>query len=107
VLGLAATAYLMVVLDSTVVITALLRMQRDLHAGLASLGRRRVFNLGLALFTLPSAACASASSIGELVVAHTVQRLAAAVVMPLSLTILTTAFSSPTYTPADDALVAA
>jgi MFS family permease len=37
VLGLAATAYFMVVLDSTVVITALPRMQRDLHAGLASL----------------------------------------------------------------------
>ncbi len=75
-LGLTSTAYFMVVLDALVVTTALPRMQRDLHANLASLqwtvnsygiafaagiitaaalgdrfGRRRVFNLGLALFT--------------------------------------------------------
>jgi hypothetical protein len=37
VLGLTSTAYFMVVLDSSVVLTALPRMQRDLHAGLASL----------------------------------------------------------------------
>ena len=37
VLGLTSTAYFMVVLDSVVVITALPRMQRDLHVGLASL----------------------------------------------------------------------
>jgi EmrB/QacA subfamily drug resistance transporter len=117
VLGLTSTAYFMVVLDSLVVITALPQMQGDLHASLASLqwtvnsygiafaagiitaaalgdrfGRRRVFNLGLALFTLSSAACALAPDIDELVVARTVQGLGAAVVMPLSLTILTTAF---------------
>ena len=117
VLGLMSTAYFMVVLDSLVVITALPQMQRDLHAGLASLqwtvnaygiafaagiitaaalgdrfGRRRVFSLGLALFTLSSAACAVAPDIDELIVARTVQGLGAAVVMPLSLTILTTAF---------------
>jgi EmrB/QacA subfamily drug resistance transporter len=117
VLGLTSTAYFMVVLDALVVITALPQMQRDLHADLASLqwtvnsygiafaagiitaaalgdrfGRRRVFNIGLALFTLSSAACALAPNVGELVVARTVQGLGAAVVMPLSLTILTTAF---------------
>jgi len=117
VLGLTSTAYFMVVLDSLVVITALPRMQSDLHADVASLqwtvnsygiafaagiitaaalgdrfGRRRVFNLGLALFTLSSAACALAPTIGVLVAARTVQGLGAAVVMPLSLTILTTAF---------------
>ncbi len=117
VLGLTSTAYFMVVLDALVVITALPQMQRDLHADLASLqwtvnsygiafaagiitaaalgdrfGRRRVFNLGLALFTVSSAACALAPGTGELIVARTVQGLGAAVVMPLSLTILTTAF---------------
>jgi EmrB/QacA subfamily drug resistance transporter len=117
VLGLTSTAYFMVVLDAGVVITALPRMQRDLHAGVASLqwivnsygiafaagiitaaalgdrfGRRRVFNLGLALFTLSSAACALAPNAADLVVARTVQGLGAAVVLPLSLTILTTAF---------------
>ena len=117
VLGLTSTAYFMVVLDSLVVITALPQMQRDLHAGLASLqwtvnsygiafaagiitaaalgdrfGRRRVFTLGLALFTVSSAACALSPGIGDLVIARAVQGLGAAVVMPLSLTILTTAY---------------
>ena len=116
-LGLTSTAYFMVVLDALVVTTALPRMQRDLHANLASLqwtvnsygiafaagiitaaalgdrfGRRRVFNLGLALFTLASAACALAPNATDLVIARTVQGLGAAAVLPLSLTILTTAF---------------
>jgi EmrB/QacA subfamily drug resistance transporter len=117
VLGLTSIAYFMVVLDSLVVVTALPRMQRDLHADLAALqwtvncygiafaagiitaaalgdrfGRRRVFTLGLALFTLSSAACALAPTAAELIVARTVQGLGAAVVLPLSLTILTSAF---------------
>ncbi len=117
VVGLTSTAYFMVVLDSVVVITALPRMQRDLHVGVASLqwtvnaygiafaagiitaaalgdrfGRRLVFNSGLALFTLASAACALAPNMAELIVARTVQGLGAAAVLPLSLTILTTAF---------------
>jgi EmrB/QacA subfamily drug resistance transporter len=117
VLGLTSTAYFMVVLDSSVVLTALPRMQHDLHASLASLqwtvnaygiafaagiitaaalgdrfGRRRVFNAGLALFTLASAACALAPETAALIAARTVQGLGAAAVMPLSLTILTAAF---------------
>jgi EmrB/QacA subfamily drug resistance transporter len=117
VLGLTSTAYFMVVLDSVVVITALPRMQRDLHAGLASLqwtltayniafaagiitaaavgdrfGRRRIFTVGLALFTVASAACALAPSAAGLIAARTVQGLGGAIVLPLSLTILTTAF---------------
>jgi EmrB/QacA subfamily drug resistance transporter len=117
VLGLTSTAYFMVVLDSVVVITALPRMQRDLHAGLASLqwtltayniafaagiitaaaagdrfGRRLLFNAGLALFTVASAACALAPNVSALIAARTVQGLAGAIVLPLSLTILTTAF---------------
>jgi EmrB/QacA subfamily drug resistance transporter len=117
ILALTSTAYFMVVLDALVVITALPRMQRDLHVGLSSLqwtvnaygiafaagiitaaalgdrfGRRRVFTGGLALFTLASAACALAPNAGELVAARTVQGLGGAVVLPLSLTILTTAF---------------
>jgi EmrB/QacA subfamily drug resistance transporter len=116
VLGLTSIAYFMVVLDALVVVTALPRMQRDLHAGLAALqwtvnsygiafaagiitaaalgdrfGRRRVFTLGLALFTLSSAACALAPDAAALIVARMVQGLGAAAVLPLSLTILTTA----------------
>jgi EmrB/QacA subfamily drug resistance transporter len=117
VIGLTSTAYFMVVLDALVVVTALPRMQRDLHVGLSSLqwtvnaygvafaagiitaaalgdrfGRRLVFTGGLALFTLASAVCALAPSTTELIAARTVQGLGAAVVLPLSLTILTTAF---------------
>jgi EmrB/QacA subfamily drug resistance transporter len=117
VVGLTSTAYFMVVLDALVVITALPRMQRDLHVGLSSLqwtvnaygiafaagiitaaalgdrfGRRRTFICGLTLFTLASAACALAPTAGELIAARTVQGLGGAVVLPLSLTILTTAF---------------
>ncbi len=117
VLVLTSTAYFMVVLDSSVVLTALPRMRLDLHADLASLqwtvnaygiafaagiitaaalgdrfGRRRTFNAGLALFTAASAACAVAPHSAELIAARTLQGLGAAVVTPLSLTILTTAY---------------
>jgi len=117
VLALTSTAYFMVVLDSVVVITALPRLQRDLHVGLGSLqwtltayniafaagiitaaalgdrfGRRRIFNLGLAVFTVASAACALAPNASELIAARTVQGLGGAIILPLSLSILTTAF---------------
>jgi EmrB/QacA subfamily drug resistance transporter len=117
VLALTSTAYFMVALDATVVATALPRMQASLHVGLASLqwtlnsygiafaagiitaaalgdrfGRRLIFGIGLALFTLASAACALAPSAPGLIAARTVQGLGGAIVLPLSLTILTTAF---------------
>jgi EmrB/QacA subfamily drug resistance transporter len=117
IMAVTSTAYFMVVLDSSVLITALPRMQRDLGVGLSSLqwtfnaygiafaagiitaaalgdrfGRRRLFNGGVALFTVASAACALAPNAGELIAARTLQGLAGAVVLPLSLTILTTAF---------------
>jgi EmrB/QacA subfamily drug resistance transporter len=107
----------MVVLDSVVVITALPRMQRDLHVSLSVLqwtlnaygiafaagiitaaalgdrvGRRKMFNIGLLLFTLASAACALAPNASWLIAARTLQGLGGAIVLPLSLTILTTAF---------------
>jgi MFS family permease len=116
-MGLTSTAYFMVVLDSVVVITALPRMQRDLHVSLSSLqwtlnaygiafaagsitaaalgdrlGRRKVFTIGLALFTVASVACALAPNLSELIAARTVQGIGGAVVLPLSLTILTAAF---------------
>src|SRR5215468_1913458 len=117
ILGLTSTGYFMVVLDSVVVITALPRMQSSLHASLSSLqwtlnaygiafaagiitaaalgdrfGRRKIFNLGLALFTVASVACALAPNAADLIAARTIQGLGGAIVLPLSLTILTTAF---------------
>jgi EmrB/QacA subfamily drug resistance transporter len=117
VLGLTSLALFMVVLDNLVVVSALPRMQADLHVGLATLqwtvnaygiafaagvitaaalgdllGRRRVFVFGLATFALASAACALAPDASLLIVARTVQGLGGAAVLPLSLTILTNAF---------------
>src|ERR1700729_3503928 len=117
VLALTSTAYFMVILDTGALFTALPSMQRDLHADLASLqwtvnsygiafaagiitaaalgdrfGRRRVFNIGLALFTVASAVCAVAPNAPALIAARTVQGLGGAILLPLSLTILTTAF---------------
>jgi EmrB/QacA subfamily drug resistance transporter len=117
VLGLTSTAYFMVVLDSVVVITALPRMQRSLHVSLSSvqwtlnaygiafaagiitgaalgdrLGRRKIFTAGLALFTAASVACALVPGASELIAARAVQGLGGAIVLPLSLTILTAAF---------------
>jgi EmrB/QacA subfamily drug resistance transporter len=51
-----------------------------------------MFAAGLIVFTLASAACALAPNSSELVAARAVQGLGAAAVLPLSLTILTTAF---------------
>ena len=116
VLALTSVAYFMVVLDALVVITALPAIGGDLAAGMATLqwtvnaysltfaagiipaaalgdrlGRRRVFAAGLALFTAASAGCALAPSATLLVAARAVQGVGAAIVMPLSLTMLTAA----------------
>jgi EmrB/QacA subfamily drug resistance transporter len=116
-LALPSVAFFMVVLDSLVVITALPAIQRELGAGLSTLewtinaynltaaagivtaaalgdrlGRRRVFALGLLLFAAASAACAVAPSVGFLIAARAIQGAGAALVIPLSLTILTSAF---------------
>lgn len=115
---IASIAYCLVVLDYTVVVTALPSAQRELHVGLPTLqwavnsygitfaagiliaaalgdrwGRRRVFALGLALFTAASVACALAPGAWELIAARAIQGLGGAAVLPLSLTILTEAFA--------------
>jgi len=116
-LALTAVAFFMVALDALVVVTALPAIQRDLHASLSMLewtvnaftlafaagiitaaalgdrlGRRRVFVSGLILFTAASAACALTPTATLLIVARAIQGIGAAMVMPLSLTILASAF---------------
>ncbi|MBV8084088.1 MAG: DHA2 family efflux MFS transporter permease subunit [Chloroflexi bacterium] len=116
-LVLTSLAFFMVSLDALVVITALPAIQRDLSASLSTLqwtvnaytlayaagiasaaalgdrfGRRRLFALGLGLFALTSAACAVAPGAELLIAARVLQGLGAAIIMPLSLTILTSAF---------------
>jgi EmrB/QacA subfamily drug resistance transporter len=114
---LTAVAYFMVTLDALVVVTALPSIHRSLGGGISTLqwtisaytitfgagiltasaigdrlGRRRVYVVGLALFTTASAACALAPTAALLIAFRAVQGIGAAIVMPLGLTILTAAF---------------
>ena len=114
---LTAVAYFMVTLDALVVVTALPSIHRSFGGGIGTLqwtvsaytiafgagiltaaalgdrlGRRRVYLAGLALFTAASAACALAPDATALIACRAVQGIGAAIVMPLSLTILTSAF---------------
>ena len=115
VLVLTSAAFFMVALDALVVITALPAIHRDLGGSMSTLewtvnaytltfaagiitaaalgdrlGRRRVYVAGLLIFTAASAACALAPGAGTLIAARAVQGIGAAIVTPLSLTILTT-----------------
>ena len=114
--AITSLALFMVTLDNLVVTTALPVIRLDLHSGLSGLewtvnaytltfavllltgaalgdrfGRRRVFTIGLSIFTLASAAAALAPSIGALDAARAVQGLGGALVLPLTLTILSAA----------------
>jgi EmrB/QacA subfamily drug resistance transporter len=55
-------------------------------------GRKRVYVLGLALFTVSSIACATAGSAATLIAARAVQGVGAAIVLPVSLTLISEAF---------------
>src|SRR5690242_11676145 len=116
-LALTSVAFFMVALDSLVVVTALPAIHRDLGGSISTLewtvnaftltyaagiitaaamadrlGRRLIFILGLTLFTASSVACALAPTAEFLIGVRAVQGLGAAMVMPVSLTILTMAF---------------
>jgi EmrB/QacA subfamily drug resistance transporter len=56
------------------------------------LGRRRMFMIGIALFSVASLACGLAGSIGVLVAARVVQGLGAAIISPATLSIIMTTF---------------
>lgn len=55
-------------------------------------GRRLVFGLGVAVFTLASAGCALAHDAGQLVVARSLQGLGAALLVPGSLALISVSF---------------
>jgi EmrB/QacA subfamily drug resistance transporter len=116
---LAAVAFglFMIMLDNTVVNVALPAIERDLGIALSQLewvvtayalvfaallitggkladlyGRRRIFVIGLAVFTLSSLACGLAPGAGVLVGARAVQGIGAALMMPATLSIITATF---------------
>jgi EmrB/QacA subfamily drug resistance transporter len=114
--AITSVALFMTTLDNLVVTTALPVIRKDLDASLSGLewtvnaytltfavllltgaalgdrfGRRRLFTIGLAIFTLASAAAALAPSIEVLIAARALQGLGGAIVTPLTLTILSAA----------------
>jgi EmrB/QacA subfamily drug resistance transporter len=116
-LALVSIALFMVTLDNLVVGVALPSIREDLGGGLESLewtvnaytlayavllmpaaalgdrfGRKRMFIVGLSLFTLSSLAAALAPDINFLVFARAMQGFGAAIVTPLTLTLLAEAF---------------
>jgi EmrB/QacA subfamily drug resistance transporter len=111
--GITTVALFMTALDNLVVVTAIPVIQQKLHASLSSLewtvnaytltfavllltgaalgdrfGRKRMFVIGIAIFTAASAMAALSSDINVLVVARALQGAGGAIVTPLTLTIL-------------------
>jgi EmrB/QacA subfamily drug resistance transporter len=114
-----SVALFMVTLDNLVVTTALPSIRVDLGASIEDLewtvnaytlsfavllltgaalgdrfGRRRLFAIGLGIFTVASAAAALAPNVETLIAARAVQGVGGAIVTPLTLTILSAAVSA-------------
>ena len=114
--AITSIALFMVSLDNLVVSTAVPVIREDLHASLQDLewtvnaytltfavllltgaalgdrfGRRLMFSIGVAIFTLGSVAAAVAPNVEMLNISRAVQGLGGAIVMPLTLTILSAA----------------
>jgi len=116
-LALLCSAFFMVILDVSIVNVALPSIESHLHFSQSDLqwilsayaltfggflllggrvadllGRRRVFMVGVALFTLASLACGLSNSEGTLIAARAVQGLGAAILSPAALSIISTTF---------------
>jgi len=121
ILAIILTAYLMIVLDISIVITGLPKIRETLgmsdtglswvqnayllaYGGLLLLGaragdllgRRRMFMVGVAIFTAASLAVGAAQSAEWLIAARAVQGLGAAILAPSTLALLQTAFAPGT-----------
>jgi len=107
----------MAFIDSTVVNVALPAIQGSFHATVVDVqwvvesyglflgalilvggslgdlfGRRRIYILGVAIFSIASAGCGFASNIHQLIVARSIQGVGAALLVPGSLAIISTSF---------------
>jgi EmrB/QacA subfamily drug resistance transporter len=120
VLAICCTSLFIVGLDNTIVNIALPSLRVDLHAStsglqwiidaytlvLASLlvlggstgdrlGRRRVFQTGLTLFTIGSLLCSVAPSLGWLIAFRALQAVGGSMLNPVALSIITNVFREP------------
>jgi EmrB/QacA subfamily drug resistance transporter len=120
ILGICSMSLLIVGLDSTIVNVALPSIRRSLHSSLAGLqwtvdaytlvlssllmmsgstadrlGRRRIFQLGLYVFSLGSLLCALAPSLGALIAARVVQAVGGSMLNPVAMSIIRNVFVDP------------
>ncbi|WP_238165350.1 MFS transporter [Kribbella caucasensis] len=120
VLGICCASVLVVVMDISIVNVALPTMRRDLNASVSGLqwtvdaytlvlasflvlagstadrvGRRRIFQIGLAAFGLGSLLCALAPSIGWLIAARALQAVGGTMLNPVAMAIVATTFPDP------------
>jgi EmrB/QacA subfamily drug resistance transporter len=120
ILGICCLSLLVVGMDVTIVNIALPSIRGEFHASIPGLqwvidayaivvasllmlsgatadrvGRRRVFQTGMALFTLGSLLCSLASSIGQLIAFRALQGLGASMLNPVALAIITVTFHDP------------
>ncbi|HUZ53968.1 MAG TPA: DHA2 family efflux MFS transporter permease subunit [Streptosporangiaceae bacterium] len=121
VLAICCMSLFIVGLDVTVVNVALPSIERELHASVSGLqwvvasyslviasllvlagstadrvGRRRTFQVGLALFTLGSLLCSLAPSLGALVAFRMVQAIGGSMLNPVAMSIITNTFTERT-----------
>ena len=121
VLALCCASIVVVVMDISIVNVALPSIGRDLHAPLSGLqwtvdaytlvlasflvvagstadriGRRRVFQVGLATFGLGSLACSLAPGIGWLIAARALQAAGGTMLNPVAMAIIATVFTDRT-----------
>ncbi len=120
ILGICCLSLLLMGMDVTIVNVSLPAIQHDLHATLVGLqwvvdaytlviasllilagsmadrfGRRRVFQVGMAIFTLGSLLCSLAPSIGDLIAFRALQAVGASMLNPVALSIITNTFQEP------------
>jgi EmrB/QacA subfamily drug resistance transporter len=120
ILGICSMSLLIVGLDSTIVNIALPAIHRSFHSGLSGLqwtidaytlviasllmlagstadrlGRRRVFQCGLALFSLGSLLCALAPNLATLIAARIIQAIGGSMLNPVAMSIIRNVFEDP------------
>ncbi len=120
ILAICSMSVLIVSLDTTIVNVALPAIHRSLHAPLSGLqwtidaytlviasllmlagstgdrvGRKRIFSVGLIVFTLGSALCAAAPSLGVLVAARALQAVGGSMLNPVAMSIIRNVFEDP------------
>jgi EmrB/QacA subfamily drug resistance transporter len=120
VLGICCMSLFIVGLDSTIVNVALPSIERELHASVSGLqwtidayslvlasllmfsgstadriGRRKMFQIGLALFTLGSLLCSVAPGLGWLIAFRMLQAVGGSMLNPVAMSIITNTFTDP------------